>query len=137
MRRSINPVYVAWPHRARRELIRLRSPPRSADILDAMVHRPLPGIDQRISPIALGGYLTFDHQIDQSASQSIIRAAFDAGINFIDLADSYANGGAERAVGACIAQRGSGGIARDKLIISTKVFWPTSRIETPDLPPDP
>src|SRR5262249_53891364 len=36
-----------------------------------------------------------------------------------------------------IARGAGGGVPRDKVILSTKVFWPTSRIETPDIAPDP
>src|SRR5438270_13595133 len=46
--------------------------------------------------------------------------AVDAGINYFDTADSYGGGESERVIGAWLKERK----LRDRLILSTKVFYP-------------
>lgn len=55
---------------------------------------------------------------DHGDSVGIIRAALDAGINFVDTADMYSAGESEEIVGQAIAGR------RDGLVLATKVHWP-------------
>jgi aryl-alcohol dehydrogenase-like predicted oxidoreductase len=59
---------------------------------------------------ALGG-------LDQAASNAVIRAAVDAGINFLDTADVYAAGQSEQRVGQAIRDLG---LARQDIVIATK-----------------
>ena len=47
----------------------------------------------------------------------VVRYAFDKGINYFDVAESYTNGGAERAVGEALQH-----IDRDKIFIATKAL---------------
>jgi aryl-alcohol dehydrogenase-like predicted oxidoreductase len=56
--------------------------------------------------------------IDENQSRAIFDLALDAGVNFIDTANSYAQGESEAILGGLIKGR------RDKLIIATKVFNP-------------
>jgi voltage-dependent potassium channel beta subunit len=49
-----------------------------------------------------------------------VHAAYDAGVNFFDNADAYANGKAEIEVGKAIKD-----LPREALVLSSKVFWPT------------
>ncbi|MBJ7329887.1 MAG: aldo/keto reductase [Solirubrobacteraceae bacterium] len=56
---------------------------------------------------------------DHDDSVRIIHAALDAGINFIDTADMYAQGESEEIVGKAL----SGG-RRDDVILATKIFGP-------------
>ena len=53
--------------------------------------------------------------IDQAGADRIVGTVIDAGINFIDTADIYANGEAEEMLGLALKGR------RDKVLISTKV----------------
>jgi aryl-alcohol dehydrogenase-like predicted oxidoreductase len=53
-----------------------------------------------------------------SEVQSQIKAAFDAGVNFIDTANVYSEGESERLVGEAL---GKLGLPRDELVIATKV----------------
>ena len=71
----------------------------------------------RLSSVSLGGWLTFGGTVDAGGTREIVRAAIDQGVNFIDLADVYAKGESERAVGQAIA-----GMQRTDLVISSKVF---------------
>jgi len=51
-------------------------------------------------------------------AQSQIQAAFEAGVNFIDTANVYSEGGSESIVGAALAKLG---LPREDLVIATKV----------------
>lgn len=82
-----------------------------------MNYRQMGRTGLRLSSISLGGWLTFGGSVDAGGTKAIVHAAIDQGINFIDLADVYAGGESERAVGQAIE-----GIRRSDLVISSKVF---------------
>lgn len=86
-----------------------------------MQTRAIPGTDLRISCLSLGGWLTLGDSLDDSTSLAILRTAVERGVTFLDLADCYANGGAERIVGRFLREADHG-----QLTVSSKVFWPTS-----------
>ena len=86
-----------------------------------MHYRSIPGLDVAVSQLALGGWLTLGDGVDDGEALKMLRAACDAGVNMIDLADVYAAGAAERLVGRFLADTD-----RDRLVLSSKVFWPTS-----------
>jgi len=75
----------------------------------------------KVSEISLGTWITFGNQLDEKASIDLVHAAYDQGINYIDNSDINANGKAEEITGNAIQ-----GIPRDRLVLSSKVFWPTS-----------
>ena len=80
----------------------------------------------RISALSIGGWLTIGGSVDYALSRRILHTACDGGMNFIDLADVYALGEAERAAATFLAEfTGSCGRSRSELVISSKVFWPT------------
>ncbi len=86
-----------------------------------MQYRSLGDSGAKVSAIALGGWLTFGGSVDDAVAQRIVQAAIDHGVNFIDLADVYARGAAERVVGGMM-----GDLVRENLVLSSKVFWPMS-----------
>lgn len=53
--------------------------------------------------------------------RAILTAAFEAGVNFFDIADVYARGEAERVMGKVLRD-----FPRNRLVISTKCYWPMS-----------
>ena len=57
-------------------------------------------------------------KLDAAEAESLIGAALDAGVNFIDTADVYAEGESEKYVGAALASLGR---PRDEIIVATKV----------------
>jgi aryl-alcohol dehydrogenase-like predicted oxidoreductase len=59
-----------------------------------------------------------DGNTDESECISIVHAAIDRGINFIDTADTYSHGEAETIVGKALAGR------RDKIVLATKFRLP-------------
>jgi aryl-alcohol dehydrogenase-like predicted oxidoreductase len=73
-----------------------------------------------VTPLGIGGWLTFGERLDERQSHAVLDAAFDAGIRLIDLADSYADGEAERVVGRWLR-----GKPRHEIVLTSKVFWPT------------
>ena len=75
----------------------------------------------KVSEIALGAWLTYGRSVEDKLSESIIHHAIESGVNFIDIADAYAHGSAEKTVGQAIKP-----FKRSDLVISTKLFWPMS-----------
>lgn len=60
-------------------------------------------------------------RVEQATANDLLRAAFDAGINFVDTANTYAGGESERILGQAMRDLG---IARDDIVVATKVFGP-------------
>jgi len=85
-----------------------------------MHYRRLGRSGLKISEISLGAWVTFGSQVDEDTSIELIQTAYDAGVNFFDNADIYANGLAESVMGRALKS-----IPREALVISSKVFWPT------------
>ena len=57
--------------------------------------------------------------LQQADADALVRAAVDAGINFIDTADVYAGGASEQIVGQALRNLG---IARQEVVVATKAF---------------
>ena len=74
----------------------------------------------KVSEISLGAWVTFGSQISNQTASDLVHAAYDQGVNFFDNADVYAKGKAEEVLGKAIAD-----IARETIVISSKVFFPT------------
>lgn len=60
-------------------------------------------------------------QLRQDEADALVKAAFDAGINFFDTANVYAGGTSESMLGRALANLG---IPRDDVVIATKVLGP-------------
>jgi voltage-dependent potassium channel beta subunit len=76
----------------------------------------------RLSALSLGGWTTYGASVKaEDTVRSIIRAAYEAGVNFFDISDIYEKGEAEKAMGAVFKD-----LPRHELVISTKCFWPMS-----------
>jgi aryl-alcohol dehydrogenase-like predicted oxidoreductase len=82
-----------------------------------MEYRNLGDSGLKVSLAGLGCN-NFGWTIDWDQSESVIRAALDAGINFFDTADCYGNGGSESFLGKAL------GGDRQRAIISTKFGVP-------------
>lgn len=74
----------------------------------------------KVSALSLGAWVTFGGQVGEEVARDCILAAYEAGVNFFDNADIYANGNAEIVMGNVIKD-----LKRTDLVISSKVFWPT------------
>ena len=84
-----------------------------------MEYRRLGASGLSVSAICLGT-LTFGDRTDEKTAGRIVAHARDAGVNFIDTADSYAQGRSERIVGKLIKRD------RDDWVLATKVGMPVS-----------
>jgi len=84
-------------------------------------YRKLGKYGVRVSEVSLGGWLTHGRTLDDSTTESIVRQAFDLGINFFDTADVYNRGEAEKSLGIAIQE-----LPREELVIGTKCFFPFS-----------
>jgi voltage-dependent potassium channel beta subunit len=73
-----------------------------------------------ISALSLGAWVTMGGQIGEDTSFDCMVAAYEAGVNYFDNAESYAHGNAEVVMGEVIKKTGW---KRSDLVISTKLFW--------------
>jgi voltage-dependent potassium channel beta subunit len=85
-----------------------------------MNYRPLGKSGLQISELSFGSWITFGNQINDSISKELLITAYDAGINFFDNAEVYADGRSEEVMGRIIQELGW---ARDTYIISSKSFF--------------
>ena len=85
-----------------------------------MQYRRLGGSGLKLSVLGFGAWVTFGNQIGRSQARELIAQAFDAGVNFFDNAETYANGEAERIMGDVLADLR---LPRDAWCVSSKVFF--------------
>ena len=85
-----------------------------------MNYRRLGNTGLKISELSYGSWVTFSFQLEQKDATSMLKLAYDNGINFFDNAEAYASGESEKIMGRAIS---SLGWSRDSFIISSKVFW--------------
>ncbi|MGE3687295.1 MAG: potassium channel beta subunit family protein [Acidimicrobiia bacterium] len=85
-----------------------------------MEYRHLGRSGLQVSVLSFGSWVTFGNQLDTGLARDCLTAAWDAGVNFFDNAESYAGGESERIMGAAIAELGW---PRHEYVISTKLFW--------------
>lgn len=74
----------------------------------------------RVSNLSFGNWLTADDPAKHAEQISIIKRAYELGINYFDTAEVYGYGKGEEALGAALK---SMNVPREKLVISTKIFW--------------
>lgn len=85
-----------------------------------MLYRRLGSSGLQLSALSLGAWLTFGSQISRGTARDLVAAAWDAGINFFDNAEGYAQGAAEEVMGDVIADLR---LPRDGYCVSSKVFF--------------
>lgn len=87
-----------------------------------MNYRRLGNTGMKVSTISLGAWTTYGDSVqDKRLIGEIIEKAVEHGLNFFDNADVYAGGKAETVMGEVLE-----GYERQRLVLSTKVFWPMS-----------
>ena len=86
-----------------------------------MNFRKLGSSDIEVSEISLGSWLTYSGGVAREQSEACVRAAFDAGINFIDTANVYGKGASETLLGEVLA-----GYERSESVLATKVYFEMS-----------
>src|SRR5271155_1909651 len=86
-----------------------------------MNFRKLGSSDIEVSEISLGSWLTYSGGVAREQSEECVKAAFDAGINFIDTAKVYGKGASESLLGEVLS-----GYERSSYVLATKVYFPMS-----------
>ena len=89
-----------------------------------MQYRSLGRSGLKVSELSLGSWVTYHTQVDTKAAQEMLAAAMDAGVNFFDNAEVYAQGQSEVVMGAAFKALGW---PRLNYIVSTKFFWGLDR----------
>jgi len=85
-----------------------------------MEYRNLGRSGLKVSALSYGAWVTFGNQVDVGDAADLVKTAVDAGVNFFDNAEAYAQGRAEEVMGAAFKTLG---LRRSDLVISTKIFW--------------
>lgn len=74
----------------------------------------------QLSVFSLGSWVTFHNQVDVDNAVDLMKAAYDAGVNFFDNAEIYAKGESEIVMGNALQQLGW---RRGSYVVSTKFYW--------------
>jgi voltage-dependent potassium channel beta subunit len=85
-----------------------------------MQYRRLGRSGLQVSELSLGSWITYHNQVGVDAAVEMMAAGFDAGINFFDNAEVYAQGQSEVVMGQALKKLGW---ARLSYVVSTKLFW--------------
>lgn len=85
-----------------------------------MNYRQLGSSGLQVSELSFGSWVTFGTQIGEDIAFACMEAAWNAGVNFFDNAEGYAEGASEVMMGNVIKRAGW---KRSDLVISTKIFW--------------
>jgi len=100
-----------------------------------MQYRRLGASGLKVSELSLGSWITYHNQVDVAAAKEMLAVAMDAGVNFFDNAEVYAQGQSEVVMGEAIKALKW---PRLHYVVSTKFFWglgrdsgnPVNRIDT-------
>ncbi len=85
-----------------------------------MEYRRLGKSGLQVSVLSLGSWVTFGNQIDDKTAENLMKIAYDAGVNFFDNAETYADGKSEIVMGKILKKMNWD---RSSYIVSSKVFW--------------
>ncbi|MBS4168756.1 aldo/keto reductase [Parachlamydia sp. AcF125] len=83
-----------------------------------MEYRRLGKAGLKVSELSFGSWITFGSNLSLNNIRQCLNVAFEAGVNFFDNAEVYANGASELLMGEAIKD-----FRREDLVISTKIFW--------------
>ena len=86
----------------------------------SMQYRRLGKSGLQLSALSFGSWVIFHNQLEVSAAEECMTAAYNAGVNFFDNAEAYANGQSEEIMGRVLKKAGW---RRDSYCVSSKVFF--------------
>lgn len=89
-----------------------------------MEYRRLGKSGLQVSALSFGSWLTFGNQISDNVADELMGVAYDAGVNFFDNAEGYAEGKSEIVMGNIIKSQKW---ERDTFVVSSKVFFGAER----------
>ena len=87
-----------------------------------MEYRRLGKSGLQVSALSFGSWLTFGNQISDKVADELMGVAYDAGVNFFDNAEGYAEGKSEIVMGNILKSKGWD---RESFVASSKVFFGT------------
>jgi voltage-dependent potassium channel beta subunit len=87
-----------------------------------MEYRRLGKSGLQVSALSLGSWLTFGNQISDQVADELMGVAYDAGVNFFDNAEGYAEGKSEEVMGRILKAHNWD---RDSYVVSSKVYFGT------------
>jgi voltage-dependent potassium channel beta subunit len=85
-----------------------------------MNYRHLGKAGIQVSELSFGSWVTLHTQVGVRQTVEMMAAAYDAGVNFFDNAEAYANGKSEEIMGEALKRLGW---RRGSYLVSTKLFW--------------
>lgn len=85
-----------------------------------MNYRRLGSAGLKLSELSFGSWVSFKNQLAEDTAYECMKAAYDAGVNFFDNAESYAAGQSESIMGSALKRAGW---RRMSYVVSTKLFW--------------
>lgn len=89
-----------------------------------MEYRRLGKSGLQVSALSFGSWVTFGNQVGNEIAEQCMLIAYEAGINFFDNAEVYADGQSEVVMGNILKKMGW---SRDTFVVSSKVFWGGTR----------
>jgi len=84
-----------------------------------MQYRSLGHSGLRLSVVGLGSWLTYGSTVEADTARACVLRAYEGGVNFIDTANVYARGAAERTLAPILRE-----LDRDAIVLATKVYFP-------------
>lgn len=85
-----------------------------------MEYRRLGKSGLQLSELSFGSWITFGNQIENGISERLMDIAYDAGVNFFDNAEVYADGRSEEVMGNILSKKQWN---RDTYVVSSKVYF--------------
>ncbi|MBX5481708.1 MAG: aldo/keto reductase [Myxococcaceae bacterium] len=95
-----------------------------------MIYRRLGRSGLKVSALSFGSWVTFGNQLDLKKARECLAAAWDAGVNFFDNAEVYADGESEKLMGQAIRELGW---PRHEYVVSTKFYWGIYETRRPNM----
>ncbi len=86
----------------------------------SMIYRRLGSSGLQVSALSFGAWVTFGQQVGDPVARDLLHAAYDAGVNFFDNAEGYADGQAEVVMGDILKKSGW---RRGSFLVSSKVYF--------------
>ena len=90
-----------------------------------MLYRRLGRSGLKVSALSLGSWLTYGGSVGADTSRACLVAAYDAGVNFFDCSENYADGQAEAMLGESLKALGW---PRSGYAVSSKAYWGGERV---------
>ncbi|HZP60918.1 MAG TPA: aldo/keto reductase [Opitutaceae bacterium] len=88
-----------------------------------MLYRRLGSSGLQVSALSFGAWVTFGKQVGDPLARKLLHTAYDAGVNFFDNAEAYADGQAEIVMGEILKKSGW---RRSSYLVSSKVYFGTA-----------